>query len=343
MRERTKKPLLIFCIFVLSLAAVLYVFMHGRNGGFRIGKAEPQVIEHDPDTRQLADRLKECYGIAFTQVSEDRADEIWTFRDANGLECHVRRYLDDFGREDGSALELYCDDYYAVLVGESPKMQDLRAEYSISLESTLTGQYDDKLGRGAGWIVRCDHYDELAAIYREMRTAAGTAPQMLYGQIGHWSTLMPYIALMEAQSGERLAYIAATGSGGDFDSTLAEVQDAFAELLYQQNRRSELPDAAIRQCPQGGQYLLKAGNATVPVELGWDRRAHSYYIVMKWMDNDCGEYETPEMFVLLCKALGCNAPKDSYGFQPHENELREIFGITLEINPLTMTGTARCE
>ncbi len=258
----------------ILLSAVLTVLL---LTGCAVGSSDHPPVESDPDTRALTERMAELYQRDFTLISEDIKKGITTLQDENGLQCHVRRYLDDFDRRDGSLLEIYCDDYYAVLVGETPEMKMLREKRGAYLKSSLTGEYDET-GRCVQWMIGCENYDDLADIYRETVTAAANAPSMTYGQQGHWNTLLPYLTLAEPHSGAELATTGAIGDGS-LNRDLAAVQDAFTEQLYRQGRRNELPEAAIRQCPQSGQL--------------------------------------------------------------REDQLSDLFGITLEIDPLKMTGTAR--
>lgn len=294
----------------------------------------PKHIKYDTDTRPVAERMSELYGTDFTLISEQK--DLWTLQDKNGLECHVIRYLDEFNMPENTASEVFCDDYYAACIGELPEMQKLTAERGAYILASKRGEAAERYDY-AHFMIPCSRYEDIADIYSDTLEAGSAAPNMYYGQIGHWCGMLPMFELIEATSGERLALIQPHPVRSE--KNLREAQDCFTELCYQQGRRDELPDAAVMQCPQSGMYLIDTGNDKQYLSLVWDRHAQIFAVNMDFKDD--GTYRSPEELYRLLAACGAIEPEDMYGSRITTDDLIQFFDVTLDIDPLTMTGAAR--
>ena len=297
-------------------------------------ESQPMKIQSDPDTRPVAERMAALYGTDFTLIDEE--PDFWTLRGKNGLTCHVMRYYDDFDMPENTVSETYCDDYTAVCVSETPQMQQLFTERGAYIKAAQTGDAAERLDY-AHFVIPCAHYEDIADIYRETAAASESALGMYYGQQGHWNAMAPCYELTDAETGTRLLIFSVHVYYAE--EQLRNAQDAFAEICYANGRRGELPDAAVLQCPQSGMYLIETGSGTQYLPLIWKRNAQCFAVDMK--REDSGIYQTPDELFRLLERCGAAQPDDGYDMQLTENDLAARFGITLELDPLTMTGSAK--
>lgn len=326
---------------IITVAVVVFLAVDflGMEIWNRMTDAQPRsdyAIVADTDQRAAEERMQEYYGVAFTRESYDEQTRCLTLRDENGLECHVWRHLTDFNQPENTMLERFCDDYYAVIVGELPQMQTLRSSRHASLQNSA----GDPDAVYAKWVIDCDNYDDLADIYRESCDAVSDAPWLLHGQSEYWNSVLPVLELRERGTGQRLALIELRPEISA--EQLAEAEERFIRAYYDSGRRSALPDAAILRCPQDGAYTVSAGDGTFDLPLKWfdgDYHLALSYVTDSW-------YNYPPAWEKLLRKLGWEGdiPEGvgggGVGTTVSVKELQDRFGVVLHIDPLAMTGEA---
>ena len=376
MTAKGKKTLGIIGIVLLSVFALCVGLIVMLAAVIYISPAPEKDPDRRDVAVRMEEYYGEPFRVIDTKEPED-SDRItlWTLEDSHGVRCHAARGLDYDG---GSMVWRTYDDYRVMQLMQIPAADQLLTQerFTVIPQNDLGQCTAFNADYPAYcWIVDVRNYNDLADALHLTLKAVSALPAdegEIVWRDAHWGSIAPKFCIGTSRYAEYQP-----GAEYDEASELYRIQERFCDECRRNGEEERLPQGTENQHPKSGTYTLKYHEDTLELPLLWDAEKRCF-ILQEREDPDEKDYPVVPNLLSLLDVCGFDVrrTKDAftYEYETHyqgdviyirrsftthdtavdgtrgwftsdhsyielnENQIEQLFGITFEIDPQTMTG-----